>query len=201
MAVKKQLCQTGWDHEERRCGPVDRRTGIPEGREKGVERRVGLPDRRLATNDMDVTVITGSGEYTGTINLDSAHERMERTSDFLIKSNLVFITLYNTIRMGQPGKVVFINIRDIAVVLPKDTIFPEKPELREDAPITVKLRFGLGKIEGKVNLMGESRRVDRVSDLLNYPGKKWLVVYNANYRGRHINVAMINLEFISHTEG
>ena len=49
--------------------------------------------------------------------------------------------------------------------------------------------------------MGENRRVDRVSELLNYPGKKWLIVYNAKFKGRSTNVALVNLEFISSAEG
>lgn len=201
MPVEKKLRGNKRDYLENRIGPVERRTGMSNVRAEKAEQRVGLPDRRVATNDMEIEVVTGSGEYTGTINLNSAPERIERTSDFFIKGDPAFITLYNAIQMGKPGNVIFINNKDMAVVLPKDDIFPSRPELREDTPITIKMKYGLGIIKGMVNLMGESRRVDRVSDLLNYPGKKWLIVYNAEYKGKSPNVALISLDFISSAEG
>ncbi len=201
MSIKKKSTHNSRAEAERRTGPVNRRIGMADSRGEKIEQRVGMPERRVTTKDAEIAVVTSSGEYTGTINLNSAPERIERTSDFFTKGNQSFITLYNAIRMGQSGKVIFINIKDIAVVLPKDDIFPDRPELRKDASITIKLKYGLGTIKGKVNLMGESRQVDRISDLLNYPGKKWLVVYNAEYRARFTNAALINLEFISSVEG
>ena len=201
MPIEKRIKNGNGTYVEKRTGPVNRRIGMPDTRVEKIEQRVGLPERRLTTEDMEIALVTGSGEYNGTINLNAAPERIDRTSDFFTKGNSAFITLYNAIRMGQTGKVIFINVKDIAVALPKDGIFPNRPELRKDAPITVKLKYGLGTIKGKVNLLGERRELDRVSDLLNYPGKKWLVVYNAEYRARSTSVALINLEFISSVEG
>lgn len=185
---------------EKRIGPPDRRNTVTDKNIMDGERRVGLPDRRVVTDGRIVHVVTGSGEYRGTVNLHSASEKVDRVSDFFIKSDISFLTLYDTTLMGQTGRVNFISIQDIALVIPQDDIFPKKPELRLDADISIKMKSGLGQIKGKINLLGENRPVDRISDLLNYPGKRWLIVYMASYNGKLINAAVINLDFISCVE-
>jgi hypothetical protein len=197
MTDENHLNGNEGDYVERRVGSTDRRNGLSDPPSECADQRLGPPDRRINTHDVKVTVVTSSGEYSGTINLNASCEQADRTSDFLIKGNPAFLTLYNAVLVGQPGEVIFINFKDIALVLPKDGIFPDKPELREDARITVNLKYGLGKIKGMVNLLGEDRHIDRVSDLLNYPRKKWLVVYDAECKGKHVNVALINLDFVS----
>ena len=46
-----------------------------------------------------------------------------------------------------------------------------------------------------------TQMVDRVSDLLNYPSKKWLVLYDVNYRGKSLPLALVNMDFISYVVG
>jgi len=198
MSTDRESSTTKNDLQERRNGLLDRR--IKNKNKENPDRRAGPPDRRIETVDRDINVITGSGEYKGTINLYSAPVGVDRVSDFFIKSDISFLTLYKTVLIGQPGKVIFINMNDIALVIPLDDIFPRRHELRKDIDVTVKLKSGLGQIKGKINLLSESRQVDRISDLLNYPGKRWLVVYLASFRGKAINAAVINMNFISGIE-
>lgn len=201
MSDNLQFLSNENELNERRIGLPERRITMPDGRENKVEQRVGLPDRRVDTNDKIVTIITGSGECKGTINLNSAPLKVDRVSDFFIKSDIAFLTLYDTVLMGQAGKAALLNIKDIAVIIPHDNISPRRPELRQDLDVKVRLKLGIGQINGKINLMGETQQVDRVSDLLNYPGKRWLVVYEACFRGKSLLTTIINLDFISSVEG
>ncbi|MDX9786553.1 MAG: hypothetical protein RBT11_07245 [Desulfobacterales bacterium] len=187
--------------DERRTGPINRRIGKPDTRENGIENRRGMPDRRTVTNDKNISIITGSGEYKGTINLNSARVMVDRVSDFFIKSEIRFVTLYNTVFIGIPGKVVMVSVKDIAMVIPHEQFVHFNPELRQDTPVTIKLKSSIGQITGKINLWGEAQQTDRVSDLLNLPGKQWLLVYDADFRGRPIQAAIINMDFISIVEG
>ena len=187
--------------EEKRSGIPTRRVGLSDDRDDGIERRFGLADRRTATDDKNVTIITCNGEYRGSINLNAASERVDRVSDFFIKSDIAFLTLYNATVKGQTGKVTLLNIKDIAVVIPHDDLFPRVPELRRDVDVNIRLNCNLGQIIGKVNLLSETREVYRVSDLLNYPGKRWLVLYEANLRGRRWGGVIVNLDFVSAVEG
>ena len=66
--------------------------------------------------------------------------------------------------------------------------------------MSVNLKYGLGHLVGKMNLWGETQEMDRISDLLNFPGKKWLLLYEASYKGKNLQTAIINLEFISTVE-
>lgn len=186
---------------ERREGPADRRILFLEEEDIERERRTGLPDRRIATDDRVVQIVTEGSEYKGTINLNSAPEKIDRVSDYFIKNKNAFLTLYNTVKMGQTGKVILINIKDIVLVTPLDDIFPSKPELRRDADVVVKLKSGVGQIRGKINLLSDTRKVDRISDFLNSPDRRWLVVYMASFRGKPISAAMINMDHISSVEG
>lgn len=186
---------------ERRNGLPTRRVGMPDSRDDGAERRQGLVDRRTATNDKNITIITCSGEYKGTINLNAAPLQVDRISDFFIKSDISFVTLYNSTVQGQKGKVTLVNIQDIAVIIPHDNLIPRVPELRQDVDVNIRMKFGIGQINGNINLMSETRPVDRVSDLLNYPGKKWIVLYEASFRGRSLGAVIINLDYISAVEG
>ena len=154
-------------------------------------------DKRLATNDIPVTIVTTSGDYHGDINLNFSSVQINRVSDLFVKSNIAFLPLYNATVKGAEGKEVLINIKDIAVVIPNDNAFPSSPELRKDALVSIKLRYDLGHLAGKVNLWGETQELDRTSDLLNFPGKKWLILYEASFKGKSLRVAIINLEFIS----
>lgn len=195
MLLRKRSDIIEEDLHERRIGPLDRR--IKKRNKKYPERRLGLSDRRIETVDRQILVITGSGEYKGRINLNSAPVRVEHVSNFLIKSDLSFLTLYNTTKNGKLGGVIFINIQDIAVVIPTEDFSPPTPELRKDVDVSVKLKAGYGQINGKIDLLSETREVDRVSGLLNYPEKKWLVVHMAKFGGRELNIAIINMDFIS----
>ncbi|MBW2368694.1 MAG: hypothetical protein JRH15_12500 [Deltaproteobacteria bacterium] len=187
--------------KERRLGPPDRRIGTPDARVDNDEHRIGLSNRRMATYDKNITIVTGHGEYKGTINLNSASVRVDSVGDYFTKSDIAFITAYNAILAGQPGKVALVNIKDAAMIIPHEDMPLPALEVRHDVNVMVKLRFGIGQIAGKTNLLGETRPVDRISDLLNYPGKKWLIVYETSFRGRSIPAAIINFDFISSVEG
>lgn len=187
--------------DERRTGAPTRRIGLPDTRIAAVENRQGPQDRRLDTNDKHITIITTSGEYKGTINLNAARIMVDRVSDFFIKSDFRFVTLYNTVLIGKAGKVAMVNIKDIAMVIPHEQVACCSVELRQDADVIIKLNSGLGQIIGKVNLAGEIQQTDRVSDLLNIPGKQWLLVYDASFKGKPVQAALVNMDFISIVEG
>ncbi len=157
-------------------------------------------DKKLSTIDKQVTIVSTSGDYHGNINLNLANVQVNRVSDLFIKSDIAFLPLYHANIMGQQGREVLINVKDIAVVIPHDQITSSSPELRKDAAVTVKLKYGLGNLSGNVNLLGETQQVDRISDLLNFPGKKWLILYDVSYKEQTMPVAIINLEFISLVE-
>lgn len=156
--------------------------------------------KRLATVDRPVTIVTTSGDYQGNINLNLANVQVNRVSDLFVKTDIAFLPLYNAVVMGQKNREVLINVNDIAVVIPHDQISAPSPALRRDATVTVKLKFGLGKLSGNVNLWGETQQVDRISDLLNFPDKKWLTLYEVGYKGKNMPVAVVNLKFISTVE-
>jgi hypothetical protein len=170
---------------------------MPETTENKIDQQTDNIDKRVATNDRPVTILTTSGEYQGNINLNLSNVQINRVSDLFVKSNIAFLPLYNATVKGLKGKEVLINIKDIAVVIPNDDIFPLSPELRKDAIVSIKLKYDLGELTGKVNLWGETQQLDRISDLLNFPGKKWLILYEASYKGEKLIAAIINLEFIS----
>ena len=154
----------------------------------------------MATVDKFVTIVTSSGDYQGTINLNLSQLPVDRVSDLFVKSDINFLPLYDTVVKGQNGKEILVNVQDIAAVIPHDKIIPPSPELRQDVQITVKLKFGLGQLRGKVNLLGETQQLDRISDLLNFPGKRWLILYETNYKANPIQAAILNLDFISTIE-
>ncbi len=158
---------------------------------------VSFSDKKTPTDDKLITVITISGEYKGMINLNSAPVKVNRVSDFLAKTDLSFLPLYNTTVMGVTGETIFLNFADIAAVVQPDDIDSKRSELRRDAKVIIRLKNNLGQINGKVNIHGESKPVDRVSDLLNYPEKKWLVVYEASFKGKTMLSTIINMDFIS----
>lgn len=162
-----------------------------------VERQTDEVGKKVATNDKPVTIVTTSGEYQGNINLNFSNVQINRVSDLFVKSDIAFLPLYNATVKGLKDKEVLINTKDIAVVIPSDSISSPSPELRKDAMVSVKLKYDLGRLEGKVNLWGETQPLDRISDLLNFPGKKWLILYEASYNGENLRAAVINLEFIS----
>ena len=198
MSHNKPSSETEVEFKDRRSASRDRRHGrLVDGKKIYIEHRKGMRDRRMPTDDRDITVVTSTGEYKGTINLNSAPVKVERVSDFFIKSDFSFLLLYNTTLFGKPGKTVFLNLNDIAVVIQPDDALPKRSELRHDAIVSVKLRYGLGQINGKVNLRGETMPVDRVSDLLNYSRKRWLVVYEATFKGMTMLFTIINMDFIS----
>lgn len=165
-----------------------------------MDRRAGDSGKKVATEDRPVVIVTTSGDYLGNINLNFSSVQINRVSDLFVKGDMSFLPLYDAIVKGHEGKEVLINIRDVAVVIPKDKITKPSPELRKDTPVTVKLKYDLGALTGNVNLWGETSQVDRISDLLNFPGKKWLILYDANYKGKKIGAAIVNLEFISIVE-
>jgi hypothetical protein len=156
--------------------------------------------KKVATVDKPVTVVTTSGDYQGSINLNLANVHVNRVSDLFIKTDIAFLPLYNAIVMGHRGKEVLINIKDIAVVIPHDQISAPSPALRKDAAVSVKLKYSLGQLTGNVNLWGETQEVDRISDLLNFPDKKWLTLYDVSFKGKQLPAAIINLQFISLVE-
>lgn len=156
--------------------------------------------KRVATVDRPVTVVTTSGDYKGNINLNLANVHVNRVSDLFIKTDIAFLPLYHATIMGNQEKEILINVKDIGVVIPHDEIIAPSPALRKDAYIIVKLKYGLGQLNGKVNLWGETQQVDRISDLLNFPGKKWLTLYDVSFKGKQIQAAIVNLQFISYVE-
>lgn len=170
---------------------------MPDTTLADIDRHTGDMNKKVATNDKHVTIVTTSGEYQGNINLNFSSVQVNRVSDLFVKSDIAFLPLYNAIVKGVKGKEVLINIRDVAVVIPNDNISPPSPELRKDAVVSIKLKYDLGQLVGKVNLWGETQQLDRISDLLNFPGKKWLILYDASYKGKNLRAAVINLEFIS----
>jgi hypothetical protein len=170
---------------------------MPDTTADMIDRQTGDTNKKVATNNKPVIIVTTSGDYQGDINLNFSSVQINRVSDLFVKSNISFLPLYNAAIKGLKGKEVLINIRDIAVVIPNDTIFPPSPELRKDAMVSIRLKYDLGQLMGKVNLWGETQQLDRISDLLNFPGKKWLILYEASFRGKSLRAAIINLEFIS----
>jgi hypothetical protein len=198
MSHNRPSSKTEVEYKDRRRGTRDRRGGeLPDGKKIYTDQRKGQRDRRMPTDDRDIAVVTSTGEYKGTINLNSAPVKVERVSDFFIKSDFSFLLLYNTTFFGKPGKTAFLNLNDIAVVIQPDNALSKRSELRHDAILSVRLRYGLGQVNGKVNLRGETMPVDRVSDLLNYSKKRWLVVYEATFKGRTMLSTIINMDFIS----
>jgi hypothetical protein len=166
----------------------------------GLNLNTEYDSKKVATVDKSVTIVTTSGDYQGTINLNLANVHVNRVSDLFVKTDIAFLPLYNAIVMGQRGKEVLINIKDVAVVIPHDEISAPSPALRKDAAVTVKLKYGLGQLTGNVNLWGETQQVDRISDLLNFPDKKWLILYEVSFKGKLMPAAIINLQFISLVE-
>ena len=166
----------------------------------GTGQTLDVSAKKMVTVDRPVTIITTSGDYSGDINLNLSSVEINRTSDLFTKSDIAFLPLYNATVKGKTDREIIVNSRDIAVVIPKDPLPPHAPELRKDAAVTVKLKYDLGQLVGKVNLWGDVQQSDRVSDLLNFPGKKWLVLYDLIYKGRNLPVAIINIEFISMVE-
>ena len=156
--------------------------------------------KKLATVDRPVTIVTTSGDYQGSINLNLANVQVNRVSDLFVKTDIAFLPLYNAVVMGQENKEVLINVNDIAVVIPHDQIIAPSPALRRDAAVSVKLKFGLGQLNGNANLWGETQQVDRISDLLNFPDKKWLTLYEVEFKGEKMPAAIINLKYISIVE-
>lgn len=173
---------------------------MPDTTANEVDQQTGNIDKKVATNDRPVTIVTTSGEYQGNINLNLSNVQINRVSDLFVKSDIAFLPLYNATVMGLEEKEVLINIKDIAVVIPNDDLFPPSPELRRDAMVSIKLKHDLGHLTGKVNLWGETQQLDRISDLLNFPGKRWLILYEAIYKGKNLRAVIINLEFISTAE-
>ncbi len=173
---------------------------MPKAQADNTDTPDAASEKKLATNDRPVTIVSTSGDYQGMINLNFASVPIHRVSDLFIKADIAFLPLYNATVKGNRGKEILINTKDIAVVLPHDSLPVSQPELRKDARLLVKLKYGLGHLAGKVNLWGETQPVDRVSDLLNIAGKKWLTVYDVNYKGKGLAAAVINLDFISTVE-
>ena len=166
----------------------------------GTDQILDVSEKKMVTVDRPVVIITTSGDYSGDINLNLSSVQINRVSDLFIKSDIAFLPLYNAIVKGRTGREIIVNTKDIAVVIPRDTLSPPTPELRKDASVMVKLKYDLGQLVGKVNLWGEVQQSDRISDLLNFPGKKWLVLYDVSYKGRNLPAAIINIEFISMVE-
>jgi hypothetical protein len=165
-----------------------------------VDTPVGEPDRKVATQDKMVTIVTTSGNLVGDINLNFSSVQVNRVSDLLSKGGVSFLPLYHMVSREGARRNVLVNIRDVAVIIPHDKIHPPSPELRKDRVVSVKLKFDLGTLSGKTNLMGETQEMDRISDLLNFPGKKWLVLYEATFKEEALPAAIINIEFISTVE-
>ena len=155
---------------------------MPDTPKSEIDPTIFVSDKKMATVDRQVNIVTTSGDYSGNINLNLASVQINRVSDLFVKSEITFLPLYNATVKGEKGREIIINTRDIAVVIPKDTLSAATPELRKDANLKVKLKFDLGKLVGKVNLWGDTQQSDRISDLLNFPGKKWLILYEASYK-------------------
>jgi len=173
---------------------------MPDARTYESDREAYVSDKKMATVDRPVVIVTTSGDYAGSINLNLSSVQINRVSDLFVKSGISFLPLYNATVKGERGREIIINVKDIAVVIPGDTLSPPTPELRRDAEVKVKLKYDLGQLVGKVNLWGDIQQSDRISDLLNTPGKKWLILYEASYKGKNIPAAIINIEFISMVE-
>ncbi len=165
-----------------------------------IDRATDVSDKKMSTVDRPVVLVTTSGDYSGTVNLNLASVQINRVSDLFVKSDIAFLPIYNATVKGETGRELIVNIKDIAVVIPNDTLSPPTPELRKDADVCVKLKYELGQLMGKVNLWGDTQQSDRISDLLNCPGKKWLVLYEVSYKGKNIPAAIVNIEFISTVE-
>lgn len=165
-----------------------------------IDQTVGVSDKKMATVDRQVIIVTTSGEYEGDVNLNLSSVQVNRVSDLFIKSDIAFLPMYNATVRGEKGREVIVNIKDIAVVIPQDKLPAPIPELRKDRKVTVKLKHNLGKLAGNVNLWGDTQQSDRVSDFLNTPGKRWLILYDASYKEKNIPAAIINIEFISIVE-
>ena len=173
---------------------------MPDTTMDRIDQALDVSDKKMATVDRTVVIITTSGEYSGKINLNLSSVQINRVSDLFTKSDIAFLPIYDATVKGNTGKEIIVNTRDIAVVIPKDILSPPTPELRKDAGVTVKLRYDLGQLAGKVNLWGDIQESDRISDLLNFPGKKWLVLYDVSYKGKKLPAAIINIKFISTVE-
>jgi hypothetical protein len=161
---------------------------------------IGVSEKKMATVDRPVNIVTTSGGYEGNINLNLSNVQINRVSDLFVKSDIAFLPIYNATVDGEKGREIIVNIKDIAVVIPKDKLPHPMPELRKGLNVTVKLKYDLGKLVGKVNLWGGTQQSDRISDLLNTPGKKWLILYDASYKGKNIPAAIVNIAFISVVE-
>lgn len=173
---------------------------MPDTNTSETDQITGASDKKMATVDRPVTIVTTSGDYRGNINLNLSSVQINRVSDLFVKSNIAFLPIYNATVKGEKDRMVIVNVKDIAVVIPKDALSPATPELRKDVQVTVKLKFDLGQLMGKANLWGDTQQSDRISDLLNTPGKKWLILYDASYKGKNIEAAIINIDFISMVE-
>lgn len=173
---------------------------MPDTNTSDTDQNTGISDKKMTTVDRPVIIVTTSGDYAGTINLNLSSVQINRVSDLFVKSDIAFLPVYNATAKGEKGREFIINVKDIAVVIPKDTLSPPTPELRKDAQVTVKLKYDLGQLAGKVNLWGDTQQSDRISDFLNTPEKKWLILYDASYKGKDIQTAIINIDFISMVE-
>jgi hypothetical protein len=173
---------------------------MPDTGINGTDQTIGVSDKKMTTVDRPVSIVTTSGDYAGNINLNLSNVQINRVSDLFVKSDISFLPLYNATVRGEKGREIIVNIKDIAVVIPQDKLPAPIQELRKDLHVTVKLKYDLGQLVGKVNLWGDTRQSDRISDLLNTPDKKWLILYDASYKGNNIPTAIINIEFISIVE-
>lgn len=173
---------------------------MPDANTSEIDQNADVSDKKMVTVDRPVTIVTTSGDYAGNVNLNLSSVQINRVSDLFVKSDIAFLPMYNTTVKGEKGREIIVNIKDIAVVIPKDTLSSPTPELRKDATVTVKLKYDLGQLMGKVNLLGDTQQSDRISDLLNSPGKKWLILYEASYKENNIPAAIINIDFISMVE-
>jgi hypothetical protein len=173
---------------------------MPDTGASETDQASGVSDKKMATVDRPVQIITSSGDYTGNINLNLSSVEINRVSDLFVKGDISFLPIYNATGGGKKDREIIVNTRDIAVVIPQDKLPSPMPELRKSLDISVKLKYDLGHLVGKVNLLGDSQQSDRISDLLNTRGKKWLILYDASYKGKDIPAAIINIEFISIVE-
>ena len=173
---------------------------MPDTNISATDENIGVSDKKMATVDRPVNIVTTSGNYEGSVNLNLSNVQINRVSDLFVKSDIAFLPIYNTTAKGEKDHEIIVNIKDIAMVIPNDKLPTPAPELRKDVQVTVKLKYDLGQLIGKVNLLGDTKRSDRISDLLNTPGKKWLILYDASYKGKNISAAIINIDFISMVE-
>jgi hypothetical protein len=173
---------------------------MPDTGASEIKQSIGVSEKKMETVDRPVYIVTSSGDYTGNINLNLSSVQINRVSDLFVKGAVSFLPIYNATVNGKKGREVIVNTKDIAIVIPQDTLPPPIPELRKSLSVSVKLKYDLGHLVGKVNLLGDSQQSDRLSDLLNTNGKKWLILYDASYKGKNIPAAIINIEFISIVE-